>query len=270
MMNNSTPLSTSSLRTGAGGVCLNMIVRDEQDVIERCLNTVLPCIDSWCIVDTGSTDRTIEIINRVLRNVPGQVYRLPWTNHFADMRNKALELAFRFHDPSHLMFIDADEELVGVSNMSFAKNVNQFDACLIPVQHEGKLGNRFWMIRAGYEGRWTGARHEDMEAVGRVALAKPGLIMSNQDSARGKDRYRAIQGDIEVLLEEIADRPDDPRSWYYLGASYAVAKDWHKAFEAFEKRASMEGHPEEKAKAVAFVESYNRARAELAHQEVAS
>lgn len=35
---------------------LTMIVKDEAPVIERCLTAILPLIDVWCIVDTGSTD----------------------------------------------------------------------------------------------------------------------------------------------------------------------------------------------------------------------
>lgn len=256
--------------TGMGGVCLNMIVKDEQDVIERCLASVLPCIDSWCIVDTGSTDHTIEIINRVLRNVPGQVYSLPWTNHFADMRNKALELAFRFHDPSHLMFIDADEELLGVADMRNIKADPSINACLIRVQHENRLGNRFWMIQAGYPGRWTGARHEDMEPHGKLALAVPGIILSHLDSARGKNRAEAVRGDLESLLWELKNTdPHDPRTWYYLGATYLVAKDYVQANRAFETRLTMEGNPEEKAKAQAFVDDFKKASAAMA-QEVAS
>ena len=39
-------------------ICLNMIVRNEAPVIRRCLDSVMPIIDSWVIVDTGSTDGT--------------------------------------------------------------------------------------------------------------------------------------------------------------------------------------------------------------------
>jgi glycosyltransferase involved in cell wall biosynthesis len=39
-------------------VCLNMIVKDEAHVIRRCLGSVRPLIDSWVIVDTGSSDGT--------------------------------------------------------------------------------------------------------------------------------------------------------------------------------------------------------------------
>ena len=73
-------------------VCLNMIVKDESAVIERCLNSVKEHIDYWVIVDTGSTDGTQEIIQRTLKDIPGILYARPWVD-FAHNRNEALQFA---------------------------------------------------------------------------------------------------------------------------------------------------------------------------------
>ena len=62
-------------------ICLNMIVRNEAPVIRRCLVSLLPIIDYWVVVDTGSTDGTQDVVlGTVLRtcrvsthhNVPGR------------------------------------------------------------------------------------------------------------------------------------------------------------------------------------------------------
>ena len=60
------PLTTSSTHQSSSGICLNMIVKDEQAVIERLLRSVSPFIDSYLIVDTGSSDDTADIIHRVM------------------------------------------------------------------------------------------------------------------------------------------------------------------------------------------------------------
>ncbi|MDO8336144.1 MAG: glycosyltransferase, partial [Candidatus Saccharibacteria bacterium] len=49
---------------------LNMIVKNEAHVILRCLASVKPWIDSWCIVDTGSSDGTQDIIQDYLKDIP--------------------------------------------------------------------------------------------------------------------------------------------------------------------------------------------------------
>jgi len=48
---------------------LMMIVKNEKDVILRCLKSVLPIIDYWTIVDTGSTDGTQDIIKSFLQKI---------------------------------------------------------------------------------------------------------------------------------------------------------------------------------------------------------
>jgi cellulose synthase/poly-beta-1,6-N-acetylglucosamine synthase-like glycosyltransferase len=47
-------------------VCLNMIVKNESQVIEKCLASVKPLIDYWVIVDTGSTDKTQQIVKKCM------------------------------------------------------------------------------------------------------------------------------------------------------------------------------------------------------------
>ena len=89
-------------------VCLNMIVKDEAHVIARCLASVRPLIDSWLIVDTGSSDGTQEVVREALRDLPGQLVERPWRD-FGHNRSEALELARGMAD--YLFFIDADDVL---------------------------------------------------------------------------------------------------------------------------------------------------------------
>ncbi|HEX3250433.1 MAG TPA: glycosyltransferase, partial [Pyrinomonadaceae bacterium] len=90
-------------------ICLNMIVRNEAAVIERCLNSVKGFIDHWVIVDTGSTDGTQQLIRQCMRNLPGELIERPWID-FAHNRSEALEFARGKSD--YVFVIDADELLV--------------------------------------------------------------------------------------------------------------------------------------------------------------
>ena len=89
-------------------ICLNMIVKDESRVITRCLDSVIPIIDYWVIVDTGSTDGTQEIIKKHLKDIPGKLYERPWKN-FGENRSEAFELAKGKGD--YILFMDADDTL---------------------------------------------------------------------------------------------------------------------------------------------------------------
>jgi glycosyltransferase involved in cell wall biosynthesis len=75
-------------------MCLVMIVKDEEDTIEKCLQSVAPYISYWVIVDTGSKDNTLEVIKTTMANlgIPGELHERPWVN-FEVNRTESLELA---------------------------------------------------------------------------------------------------------------------------------------------------------------------------------
>ena len=89
-------------------ICLNMIVRNESQVIRRCLVSIKQLIDYWVIVDTGSNDGTQAIILDFLSDIPGELHERSWVS-FAFNRNEALALAKNKGD--YLLFIDADDWL---------------------------------------------------------------------------------------------------------------------------------------------------------------
>ncbi len=83
---------------------LCMIVRDEEEMLPRSLAAVRDAVDEVIVVDTGSTDRTIEIA----RSFGAKVIEREWTGSFADARNASFDAA----TGDWVMFLDADEVLV--------------------------------------------------------------------------------------------------------------------------------------------------------------
>jgi len=83
-------------------LAISMIVKNESGCIEACLNSVKGA-DEIVIVDTGSTDDTIEICKRYTK----KVYSDPWKDDFAYSRNVSL----RKCKSDFILIIDADEVL---------------------------------------------------------------------------------------------------------------------------------------------------------------
>ena len=73
-------------------VCLCMIVKDAGPGFNQVLMSNLPYFDEWCILDTGSTDGTQEVIKNVLKYKKGTLYEEPFVN-FKVSRNRCLDLA---------------------------------------------------------------------------------------------------------------------------------------------------------------------------------
>ena len=67
-------------------VSLCMIVKNEEDVLARCLESAADLVDEIIIVDTGSADRTREIAARFTEHV----FDLPWRDDFSEARNAAV------------------------------------------------------------------------------------------------------------------------------------------------------------------------------------
>ncbi|MEA2180039.1 MAG: hypothetical protein QOG77_3336, partial [Solirubrobacteraceae bacterium] len=80
---------------------LCMIVKDEEEMLPRCLEAAAPAVDEIIVVDTGSSDRTVEIA----KSFGANVIEFEWTGSFADARNVSLEAA----TGDWLMYLDADE-----------------------------------------------------------------------------------------------------------------------------------------------------------------
>ena len=71
---------------------LVMIVKNSSDDLAPTLRAAKPYIDSWTILDTGSSDGTPEVVRQELCDVPGSLHQEPFVD-FSTSRNRALELA---------------------------------------------------------------------------------------------------------------------------------------------------------------------------------
>ena len=81
-----------------------MIVKNEERFLEQCLASVAHLVDEINIVDTGSTDRTVEIA----RSFGAKIEHRPWRDDFGWARNEALAMATK----RWILQLDADEELL--------------------------------------------------------------------------------------------------------------------------------------------------------------
>ncbi|HEY8889241.1 MAG TPA: glycosyltransferase [Clostridium sp.] len=84
-------------------VSLCMIVKNEEEYLPRCLESIRDVVDEIIIVDTGSIDRTVEIA----KSYGAKVYYFKWNNNFSEARNESLKYATK----DWILILDADDEL---------------------------------------------------------------------------------------------------------------------------------------------------------------
>lgn len=235
--------SLSAIEGKKQTICLNMIVKNEAPVITRCLESVLPIINSWVIVDTGSTDGTQQIIKDFLKDIPGELHERVWVD-FSHNRNEALQLAR--HKADYILFMDADDALEYVPNF---KMPILTDDCYVSssIFTDATTANisEYYLpriIKTSLDWRWEGVLHEHIVADNLKTISiLPGIkYVYLSGGARSKD-HSTFQKDIQILEKALEKEPENDRYVFYLARSYASAKDWKNSLKYYQKRVEMSG-----------------------------
>ncbi|GAB1335592.1 glycosyltransferase family 2 protein [Streptomyces sp. E-15] len=224
-------------------VCLNMIVKDEAHVIRRCLESVRPLVDTWVILDTGSTDGTQDIVRDTLADLPGTLYESPWKG-FDLSRTEAIE---RARDRArHLLFIDADDVLQ--TDPGFTVPDLAHDCYDVEVRHGPVVHWRPALVSTRLPWRYVGVLHEYLECGTRFSRAPLDgvrmVIMGGGGRQKGDQRAKYLR-DAAILKDGLTREPDNARYVFYLAQSWRDAGEPAKALAAYDRRAAMGGFAEE-------------------------
>lgn len=218
---------------------LVMIVRNEEKVIERCLNSVKKYIDYWVIVDTGSTDNTPDIIIRTLEGIPGELHREPWVN-FGYNRTQSLEFAKGKAD--YLLLCDADEQLV--FSETFDSDDLIEDAYLL--SYVGSLDYAVpYLISNKHDWKYVGVTHEYLESIDRTDLPVKYDKITILDFKDGGFKQGKFERDIQLLEEGLKQEPDNSRYKFYLANSYRDVNNFQKAIKWYQRVIDDNGWTEE-------------------------
>lgn len=202
---------------------LCMIVKDEEDLLPECLRSVDGLIDELCVVDTGSTDRTLEILGEA----SARVVERPWTGDFSAARNASLEMA----TGEWVLFLDADERLSPALVAEIRAVLDDPAAGAATVILRNPLPNGavreaplLRLFRNDPSIRFRYRIHEDITDPVTRYLETHHLQLrrlSGRVDHLGYIRERATQKDkktrdIEILRACVQDDPEDFYSWFKL------------------------------------------------------
>lgn len=200
-----------------------LIVKNEETLLARCLDSVKG-VDEIVIVDTGSTDKTLEIANRYTQNI----HHFPWNDSFADARNIAKTHA----NSDWILSIDADEYLHDLSKVreaiaeaekrnAFAVDITMVaeDKSAFDKQHTFEFPRLF---KNSPQVWWVGDVHNHLSVLGE----KLGdvRITYGYSPAHNTDPDRAFR----ILKKAIEKNPMDLRSIFYLAREYFYRHDYER------------------------------------------
>ncbi|MCP4262043.1 MAG: glycosyltransferase [Planctomycetes bacterium] len=216
-------------------ICLNMIVKNETEVIKRCLGSLKHLIDYWVIVDTGSTDGTQDMVREFMRDIPGELVERPWVD-FGYNRSEALEYARGKAD--YVFTIDADEMVWVEQGFRWPKLTD--DSYLINLDDNGLIYRRCQIVNNKLKWHYKGVLHEyiDCHEAKSQGFLQDFKTIRLLDGARSSDPHK-FKKDALLLEKALLDEPDNDRYVFYLAQSYRDAGEPDLAIKYYQQRVSM-------------------------------
>lgn len=247
-------------------VCI--IAKNEEQYIEECLRRL--AVYDWeiIVVDTGSTDRTVEIARRYTQNV----YHFDWVNDFSAARNYSISKAS--HD--YILVVDCDEYLEKDENTddlifhltsqitpvqagmlsrlspTFDSTTTDSTASSVCVVHE-HIARFFHKKYTHYEG----AIHEQLTAItGKPLTFIPIPITFYHAGYSTLDlKKEKTARNIPLLESELQSNGSDPYILFQLGQSYFGLSDYERALPYFEEALTLDVDEQEEY-VQTLIESY--------------
>jgi tetratricopeptide (TPR) repeat protein len=223
-------------------ICLCMIARDEAHIVRETIASVAPYVDTWVVVDTGSTDGTLEVVRSAFAalGVSGETYERPWKD-FGFNRTESLRLCGTRAD--YIWVIDADDLVVGSLDLSKLT----LDSYLL------RFGSnfRFWrrqVFRSALHWEYRGVVHEHpvcLEADTTEGRLEGAYHIESRHLGSRNLKADKFERDIRLLRDALESDPADARSVFYLAQSEFDSGDWKAALATYARRASMGGFEEE-------------------------
>ena len=195
-----------------------MIVKNEEEFLPNCLNSIKDVVDEIIIVDTGSTDNTVTIA----KSFGAKVYHHPWNNSFSEARNHYLDYA----SGDWIFQIDADEELeqADIPKLRLAISDNRYNGIIIAIHSIIKDGiHKFYHPRIFRRGKgfYKDIIHEQTIIEGE-RLPTEIRLYHHGYNLDGKEMRIKWQRTTHLLKKQIAQNKHDSFAWFNLIRNYRI------------------------------------------------
>ena len=211
-------------------VSLCMMVKNEEEMLPRCLDSVKSWVDEIIIVDTGSTDMTVEIA----KCYDAKVYHHPWENDFSKHRNQSISYAAG----DWILIMDADEVLRSGDGHLIREAIERddIDSIMVPVVNyfNNQMGqgynNQVRIFRNNMGFHYKGIVHNRFVGSGKethypIYINHFGYDL---DPEKIREKYNRTS---TLLKKKIKDDPNDYIARSQLSANYAGCGMFEAAIE---------------------------------------
>lgn len=219
---------------------LVMIVKNAGPGFKKILEANLPFIDRWTILDTGSTDSTVETIREVLgkSTIPGELFEEPFVD-FGTTRNRALELAGDWCkytvmlDDTYVLEGNLREFLEEVRGDQFSDSFSLY----ITSNDLQYASNR--ILKSQRRLQYMFKIHEVIQDKNNKNVIIPLEVARIEDKITPYMEERTANrkaADLQLLFQSIREDLDNPRHLYYVAQTYVGMKNYEMAYRYYLER----------------------------------
>lgn len=238
-------------------ICLNAIMKNEAHLFREnnsMINTLVDKIDYYIIVDTGSTDDSIELVRNFFKkhNVPGEIHEKPFVD-FGTNRTHALRLCQKHTWIDFVFVMDIDDLFVGDVDLHDIFDL-KYDCYEIPLrdQHDtdkpivsgdmdsaGMVYKRMCIFNNHYNWVYQGSVHEYPECTNKknkqVGKIEDAYILSRRLGDRSKKTDKYLR-DAKMFENALKKEPNNQRNLFYCARSWFDYQEYEKAMHYYQKR----------------------------------
>ncbi len=210
---------------------LCMIVKNEEETLGRCLESVKDIMDEIIIVDTGSDDNT----KNIAKKYTDLIYDFEWVDDFSAARNYSFSKATK----EYVMWMDADDVILEENRIELKKLKENFntkvDTVIMKYQlvsrESGKIATYFYrerIVRRSKGFKWYDPIHE--------YILYSGTYMKSDIAVTHMKMHPPTRRNLEIFENYIAKGNElSERNWFYYARELFNAGEIEKASVYYNK-----------------------------------
>jgi hypothetical protein len=244
-------------------ICSVTLCGNSENDIGDAIKSIINHVDVICFINTGSTDQS----SQIAREIAGDKFvekHYQWINDFADARNSFFKFAQEC-ECDYFVIVDSDERIVfdekfSIYDLKNLLSLEKLDGYSFRYQSKGGnfsyLKEKILKSDISDQYRYSQKTHECFP----MYALKTKVFSEGHFWELGKNKEKLIkkfQRDIEILTHELAEKPSDPRSTFYMARSHhdlwtqqdnPKLNQYHaiQALEWYQKRTQIQGYYDEK------------------------
>ena len=213
-------------------ISLCMIVKNEERVLKRCLDSVKDIVDEIIIVDTGSHDKTKDIAKKYT----DKIYDFKWEDDFSKARNFSFSKATK----EYILWLDADDVILNEDKEKLLELKSSLDKNVDIVMMKYNIAydkngeatysyNRERLVKRDKEYKWVSPVHE-------VIVPSGNIIFSDIAISHKKEKKTYSKRNLNIFKNMIKKGKElDARQQYYYARELYYHSMYYQAIQEFNK-----------------------------------